>query len=403
MTTPAVDVNLLSAGIQYDRFYINGVLNYEIEHLVATKHVRRQRPESVSSPIRVDGTRAPKPWGSSGGSMAGVRGYYQREVSFPPTVYKYVRQGQLAAPGLLPGNIPYLNDQGELIAIRKALSRFGEAEVQLGAAMKEVKQTASMVGKYYNHANTLTKKLESAVAGSKKTRQQFKDFLKNGWKDVPGAYLEYLFGMKPLADELTNAVQVLQDSKQHGGAFNMTLRGKYKERDVREEPSYQSHVDFVDQVYGKQEIIQISRASLNFQLPDWYWERLPPVTFFREGWEGTSLSFVLDWVLPVNQWLAGWEGTQLRPFFREGSRSTYMLRKLSDPFVKGSHVYVPEPGSGRGEDFSFYRQVITAFPTAELLMSLPQFGATFDLDKLRVGSALLGQRLAKLAQTIARP
>lgn len=331
--------------------------------------------------------------------MTGVHGKYTRTTVVTPDVYERVFAGQLAAPGLLPGDIPYLNSHGELAAIRKALGRLGEAEVQLGAALRETRKTAEMVGKYYNHANTLTRKLESAVRGSKKVRQQFREFLRNGWKDVPGAYLEYLFGMKPVADDLANAVQVLQDSKQHGGSFNMTLRGKYKESDTIIGPAFQSHVSYVTQVPGTIDVNQTSKASLNFLLPDWYWDRLPPVTFFRENWETTRLSFVLDYVLPVNQWLMGFEGNQLRPFFREGSRSTFMRRVLST----APH---PNPdwnsdGTERGSDYSFVRTAFDSFPTEELFQ-LPRFKSTLGLDKLAVGSALLGQRLASLASAIAR-
>lgn len=399
MTKEAITIDAKTYGILYDRFYVNGVLSAESYETPFDSHYVNFKPLALTSPVRIDGTRAPTNWVRFGGKMTGVRGRFVRRVVVEPDVYEYVRSGVLAAPGLQPGSIPYLSEEGEIIAIRKALGRFGEAEVQLGAAMREARQTAGMVGKYYQHASTLTRKLESAVLGSKKVRQQFRDFLRNGWKDAPSAYLEYLFGMKPLADDLTNAVQVLQDAKQHDGSFKMTLRGKYKDRDERVEPAYQSWVGQVSQVYGLIDLSQVSKASLTFQLPDWYWDRLPPVTFFRENWETTRLSFVLDWVLPINQWLMGFEGTQLRPFFQEGSRSTLMRRHVSNP--TSTDPRWAASGGGWGDDYSYSRIAFDSFPTEELLTRLPRVQNILGLDQLRVGSALLGQRLASLAGSIA--
>jgi hypothetical protein len=397
--TPAVNVNSTPLGILYDKFYANGVLIYNNPLVKIERHIRDTRPASINNPRRVDGTRPPSSWQRYGGAMGGVRGRYLRDIVIGADHYQYVLEGQLASPGLVPGSIPYLNNEGELTAIRKALGRFNGAAVQLGAALRETRQTVDMVGKYYRHANTLTKKLESAVSGSKRVRNQFRDFLRGSWKDAPGAYLEYLFGMKPLADDLTNAVQVLQDSKQHMGAFKMTLKGKYKEQDASSPVSYQSNIVYVTQVYGTQEVSQVSKASLVFQLPDWYWEKLPPVTFFQEGWATTRLSFVLDWVLPVNEFLMGFEGNQLRPFFREGSRSTMMRRQLFDVRVADPN-WVTHDAPG-GWDFSYNRVAFFAFPTEELFR-LPRFRDVLGLDQLRVGSSLLAQRLASLSKAIGR-
>ncbi len=401
MTKEAINIDTILAAVIFRRVYKNGVLQSETHQINYGRHFVDFKPLAVTSPLRIDKTRAPTNWTRFGGTMTGVRGTWIDEIVDGATVYKYVYAGQLAAPGLSPGSIPLINTEGEITAIRKALGRFGEAEVQLGAAMKEAQQTAGMVKKYYDHANTGVKKLESAAAGSKKVRQQFKEFFKNGWKDVPGAYLEYLFGMKPIADDLANAVQVLHDKKQHDGSFKLTLRGKYKDTTTRNENSYQSWVPDVTQVKGLQDLKQISKASLTFQLPDWYWDRLPPVTFFRESWETTRLSFVLDWVLPVNQWLMGFEGNQLRPFFTEGSRSTLMKRNLSSPTTTDPR-WVPYASTGWGHDYSYSRVAFDSLPTGELIMRLPRFQNILGLDQLQVGSALLGQRLASLASTLAR-
>lgn len=399
MTKPAVDVESFLPGVLYERYYRDGTLLTETNKIVRQRHFVDFKPANVNNLVRPDGTRPPASWQRKGGSMNGVRGTYITQTVVPPNTYKRVWEGQLAAPGLVPGSITRITPDGEISAIRQALGRLGEAEVQLGAAMREARSTSEMVGKYYRHAATLTYKMESAVKGSRRVRDQFREFLQNGWKDVPSAYLEYLFGMKPLADDLTNAVQVLQDNKQHGGSFHLTLRGSHRTSNVTRDNAYQSWQPYVSSVKGDIAVTQISRASLVFQLPDWYWDRLPPVTFFRENWETARLSFVLDWVLPINSWLAGFEGNQLRPFFREGSRVTLLNRRLSGCFVTDPN-WVSREVAG-GSDYFYQRAVITSFPTGELF-SLPRFRNILGLDQLRVGSALLGQRIASLGRAIGK-
>jgi hypothetical protein len=400
MTKPAINVNQSYAGAQTERYYQNGVMIQDKSRVVTKAIFVDTKPASINNAIRPDGTRAPANWSRRGGMINGVRGQAVVETHVGATAYKRVWEGQLASPGFNPGGISPLVSDGELQAIRQALGRFGDAEAKLGAALKETRQTANLLGDYYRGAAQLTYKLESAVRGSKRVRQQFRDFARNGWRDVPSKYLEYLFGIKPLADDLTNAVQVLHDRRQHGGQFNMTLRGKYRSSSNVRMAAYQSWVNPVSKIEGDVAVTQQNRASLVFQLPSWYWERLPPVTFFRETWETTRLSFVLDWVLPVNSWLAGFEGNQLRPFFREGSRSTFLRRTLSGAYdASGTITRVDAAG---GSDYTFYRTAFTSFPTAELFQ-LPRFRDTLGLDQLRVGSALLGQRLASLARSVGRP
>lgn len=400
MTKPAIDVRQTFAGVLNERYTKNGVIITDTNKIVSKATFVDVKPASINNAIRPDGTRKPSNWARRGGMINGVRGRYITTTVVGADTYKRTWEGQLGAPGLEPGTIDTLVADGELQAIRQALGRHGDAQAKLGAALKESRQTANLLGDYYRNAAQLTYKLESAVRGSKRVRQQFRDFARNGWRDVPSKYLEYLFGIKPLADDLTNAVQVLHDSKQHGGQFNMTLRGKFESRNQQTLNAYQSWVNPLAAIKGSVEITQICRASLVFQLPSWYWDRLPPVTFFRESWETTRLSFVLDWVLPINSWLAGFEGNQLRPFFREGSRSTYKRRVLSGAFSPDPNLV--QVDAAGGSDYSFQRTAFTSFPTAELFQ-LPRFRDTLGLDQLRVGSALLGQRLASLARSVGRP
>lgn len=398
MTTPAVNISSIVRNLTERAYYLNGVLQSTTSWVEPNSWTVSQRPESVTSPVGQFGVRYPTRWWHYGGKGTGVKGQYIQEIG-GPQVTRYVTTGVVGACAYSPGVIPVIDPQGSITAIRKALGKYGEAHAQAGVAMKEALKTADMVKKYYGHANTLTDKLFEAVQGNKRVRQQFRDFLRNGWKDVPGAYLEYLFGMKPLADDVTNAVQVLTDRSQAvNSALLMRLRGKHVYEDTREEHYWRNVVSDAP-IYGTVRIKQTNRASMTFQLPSWYWETLPPVTFFSELWETTRLSFVADWVLPVNQWIAGFEGFQLRPFFEWGTVSTKLERFVDSPrSPDGNFVRLDAAGETSA---SFERQIISTWPGEELF-SLPRMRNIFGVDKLDVGAALLSQKLVSVQRAIWR-
>lgn len=352
---------------------------------------------STNNPRRADGTRPMAPWSRGGGNNSGVRGLLIYKSGSVEQIY----QGLLASPGPFPGSIVAPFPEGRAEALRSALGKFGESDVKLGIAMQEIRQTTDMVGKYYTNANQLTGKLVSAVNGSKRVRQQFRDFLKNGWRDVPSSYLEYLFGMAPLAGDVQNAMMVLQDTKETRGAMLLSLRGSFSRTDTFRSPSwYAPSAGALNGVTADFVVNQRDRAVLLFQLPDWYWDRLPPVTPFRQAWGTARLSFVADWIVPISSWLSGFEGLQLRPFFKEGSVSTKLERTVSGAYWSlPKWQFIPERAGGK--DYSYSRAVLDSFPTEELF-SLPRLNPVLGLSQLRVGSALLGQKMASLYKAISR-
>lgn len=390
-------------GTQYQASKRNGVITFQQTVVRLSLRVADRAAASTKNPVLPDGTRNMAPWSRGGGVNGGVKGLLVRSYrggdgSFNETIY----QGVLASPGPFPGSIPIPNSQGRITAIRKALGNFGEKDVQLGVALQEVRQTTDLVGKYYTAANRGAGKLLAEVQGSKRLRRQFRDFLRHGWKEAPSAYLEYLFGIAPIAGDVQNAVQVLQDTSEKRGAFLLSLRGRFDQSDSFQSTSwYAPDAGPLSNVLADFRVSQSQRAVLRFQLPSWYWDRLPPVTPFRQAYETATLSFVLDWVLPVGDWLSGFEGFQLRPFFRDGCVSTLLRREVSGAkWSAPEWVFVPS-GSG-GKDYSFTREVLTSFPSTELF-SPPRLRTELGLDQLRVGSALLGQKIAALARGVLRP
>lgn len=402
MTTPAVNINAASNAVA-TRVQRNasGVVVQTTNLVVAGGRLGKIRPASVNNPVRSDGTRKPSSWVSSGGTW---RTAYGTAVIRHPNGSTWTTDGALVvAPssvGSVPPVIPII--EGNACAIRDALGHYAEANQKLGVALKEARQTAGLAAQYYREAARSFGRVTEALASDRKGsfRKEMGQFAK-GWKKAPARYLEYLYGVRPLADEISNAVDVLTDIGDQGYQFKMTLKGKYRVSGT----STSSHNTTIQSTTATVSLTtkQQHKASLVFTLPDWFWDVLPPVTPFSEFYETTSLSFVLDWLVPVNNWLRGFEGLQLRPFFTEGSTTCFLRRSGGSVRFNTTAGYTQSvgPTSVTHRDYYMSRVAFESFPT-ELVMRVPRMRSLLGLDKLDQASALAGQRFANLGKTIAR-
>lgn len=403
MTTPAVNINAASNAVA-TRTQRNaaGTIVQITPLVIAGGRLGKFRPESVNNPIRFDNTRKPANWVSQGGTW---RTAYGTAVIRHPNGSTWTTEGALVvAPpsvGSIPPVIPIAD--GNAYSIRDALGHYAEASQKLGVALAEVRQTAGLVTQYYHELSRSLGKVADALQDDRKGtfRKQMGQFAK-GWTKAPARYLEYLYGVRPLAGEISNAVDVLTDIGDQGYQFKMTLMGKYRTSAV----VTQSHNTTIYSTTATTSLSvrQTHRASLVFTLPEWFWEELPPVTPFSVAYETTSMSFVLDWLIPIGAWLRGFEGLQLRPFFTEGSTTCFIRRRSEGPVqfnTTAGYSRSTVPVRISHLDYYMNRVAFDSFPT-ELVMRLPMLRSSLGLDKMDQMSALAGQRFANLSKTIAR-
>lgn len=343
--------------------------------------------------------------------MRGLSGYVKLATGVPWGRTRYEITGVIASPPIpTAGLLPLFGEaDGNAYALRKALAHFGDAELKLGVALREVKETVALATQYYRAGARLTNSLADDIQRGIRNpyaKQQWRDFKRHGaeWKGIPARYLEYLYGMKPFADDLQNAVDVLTEYRDRDFGFALSLKDKVKFFGTNSVSTGGPLGLYT--VAWNANVTQTHRASLVFQLPSWYWDALPPVTAFSENWEVIRLSFIVDWFLPVNQFLRGFEGFQLRPFYKEGSVSMFLSRRFTSVTIKPEPGYtleasvVPSPmKGGRAPTYQLNRQKLPAFPSG-LLFRPPRLRQGLGLDKMDQASALLGQRLAKLSRVI---
>lgn len=399
MTTPAQSINIAPEGLRVATTRnALGVVTNVTNTLVETSRYNRTRPASVYNPIRPDGTRKPSNWTSSGGSF---------HQNWSTMIIRNALTGQsITYDGTLvraPGGAIYLDstlfESVQNDSIRDALGHFGDAQVQAGVALREAGGTVKMLAEYYKQLSHGLGRVTEEVVRNGSFRKSMRDF-KNGWKGAPSQYLKYIYGVRPLSDDIVNATNVLTEYKHRGYALKMSLHGRKRLDDERTITAQAPHTSISYRIPLKERYS--CKSSLVFKLPDWYWDSLPTVTGLSEAWEHMPYSFVLDWALPIGNWLRGFEGLQLRPFFTEGCTTTFFRSAGSYTTVEMSGSWTASldviPETGRNYWY-MKREILTSFPT-ERVMSLPRLRNVLRIGLLDQFSALAGQRFAKLSKAI---
>jgi hypothetical protein len=207
---------------------------------------------------------------------------------------------------------------GRDAALLNAFASYGEDRVAYSTALQQAGQASRMVGAMGKGIAEGLGDQFSKHGQEKWGRQQMRN-----WKKLPGWYLEYLYGWKPLADDIENVVRQLSESIDYGASLHVVLRGKYKTvgEKVVTVPAGSLAVGWVTRYTLL--IEQINRAQFRYDIPKSGVENVQPLGFFGNLWEGSPYSFVVDWLTPFGDWLTALDANALAPYFTEGSVSEY--------------------------------------------------------------------------------
>ncbi len=347
--------------------------------------VRYQRPASTSNPIRADGTRRPNNWLAVGGSCsAGVNvsatvklsGNFLSRHSGTYNPY-WCKSGVI-------GNPPAISSTLKADVMRGCLAGYTKRSVQLNTAMRQTRDTLRMVGDASTSmARGLNRVMQGLPPGSPKS-----------WTKLPARYLEYLYGWKPISDDVSLAFTELAELQNKGYARKLEMVAsrslKSRQRVVNNGlGSTHMAVDYAD-------LKQVEKCGLTFKLPDWFDELLPVVSPFGNLWEQTPFSFVVDWFLPIGDWVGAMESMQLSPFFTEGWQSSKYSRKFRpSEFSQADNTWAfvqQSPIPVRGSDYWSSRSVVTSIWD---VIKFPDLRSPMSLDHAAQGSALLTQVFKK--------
>jgi len=288
-------------------------------------------------------------------------------------------------------NIPdpgYDNAHNE--SITKALNNLTQHYAGIGADLAEARKTcdsfSSLALRAGGFLSAMRKKQwktagEMLLGGKVNSIKDVQDTLAHNW-------LQYIYGWKPLAQDLYEAQQLA-----HAALLKpvpVMARGSGKSHDEFTNPDYyrfhvhgsseSSHQTYLEANVTNPALYQLSSAGL-----------INPLSI---AWEATPFSFAVDWFIPIGGTLqaitagvglesnGGWTSTHIE-------RHVEVYRLLPEPDDSESYYKWVTPGSYKEQWFEFRRQCHVGFPAPKLYADVTPYSTTRAVNALAVLRSLL--------------
>lgn len=383
MTTPAINYGHTGHGYRDREIWWGPSGPYSSSISTPVFDIRRQRPASVSNPVRPDKTRGPSPfhhywWAASPatGVLDAKQGSTRIKVTGPWS--HLPRQDQIMDGGYDAA----LYDA----AVMDLLKNLKRSKVNLGVALAEARKTAELLGKT---SNSISRSLDDFMSRNWKRLGKMAS-----WKNIPAKFLELSYGWAPLLNDVYGSAEALSYMVELGYDASFTARGSAKKRDVRSEIS--STWDTGNAVTFRAMLREQQSFSCVAVLPN----NLLPVFSslgltnpMEVAWELVPYSFVLDWVVPIGSWLSVLDAASFCTF-KEGSYSRIQRYRGLGWEIDTSSPYQISRASGRCTIRAgrFDRSVLNDWPSPPIF---PRLRSPLSLDKMAKGLSLLAATFAR--------
>jgi len=362
-----------------------------------------QKPASRHNP-KISGYRAPSNWYTV---------VFRTQISdgriiwyYPPSNETWSASGKLTSWGSTESvAITKLDPSLADDVLRKVLSQMLEDDVAFNAFLLQGKQSLKMVA---NLATGLAHGVDNLMTAEFKKPKSFKKFLANAGDEAvskfSGKYLEYLYGWKPLADDVENAFQAMLDgyTGPDQKRFRLSVR-KSKQQKHTVTIECRASAYWTSEWWWAQDLLKVNRAKvvLHYSFPSQAGEMLPTMTPFGTAWELAPWSFVVDWFVPVGDWIGAMEATQYAMYMdnavltqsvkvtSNGSSSRWTATNTS-----GCEMRAMSPPVWGGQTFIMTREVLSRVAVLDRIR-FPDFSSKFGLPQASQALALLSQVFKK--------
>lgn len=295
------------------------------------------------------------------------------------------------------------------IAVTKALASLkGANAVNLSVAFKERSQTANLIASSMMkvaksvrdfRANRpkdwlLVAKVQSGLSYKRKFRN-----------NIPNSWLEVQYGWNPLIQDVSAACNQLSDLQKGGQAYRRTVRGNAK--DIVEIPS-----NMAFNGNGGEDWTSLGKIRRTFRARvrlDYYLEN-PALASFASlgltnplelGWEVLPYSFVVDWFLPVGDWISSMDAAVGWSF--KGGSCTLVTEDRTNATLKPGSYYSPYGEVTIGVNgvidyriFDFRRSVYASSP----LPRMPRFKNPLSTGHVANAAALLSSAFSSTPRKV---
>lgn len=298
--------------------------------------------------------------------------------------------------------LPPLPSSMEALAERRALLNLKDQKVNFAQAYAERRQTAQLVSSSLNRMTQSLNALARASLGGRKqaVREAWRILrgLKRSPRNVPQSWLEYQYGWSPLMSDIKGSIDSLQKSDKSRD-WVITVKGSKLEKSSGfwdSHPEKPSNTDALDYFTGTKS----TRVGVFVRF-----DVIPDNTFLATvtslgltnpallAWELVPYSFVVDWFLPIGDWLSAMDAT-LGFKFGFGSKSILREGVVKASFRDGwstlGNVYRESDYKIYRRDFELKRTVYSSFPFPQFPGFKDPFSADHVANALSLFAGALG-------------
>jgi hypothetical protein len=270
----------------------------------------------------------------------------------------------------------------------QCLLKLKDQKVNLGVALAEAKEAAQLVS---NTARRVANLFNAAY--NRKPKEWLKGVKNAGrnYRKVPGYYLEHVYGVAPLLSDIDGICQQLAETYNRGNRPRITAFGVRSDSEVYDR-SLSSGMQQFGEHRGVGNLERIARVGVTASVPDWVmkdYSSLGVTNPFAIAWERVGYSHVVDWMLPIGDWINTWDVSNYLTF--ESGFTTRFLRAsgviTSSPPPKAAPAVLRTDLPGRFRLWEMERVPMVSFPRA----SFPSLRNPLSLDHMAQGLAMLSQ------------
>lgn len=354
----------------------------------------RIRPKSISVQKDSSGFRFPTPWSAMYSSVRWPDITFGRYLQAPYWVAYTGCYGLELSRTELPSFPGNLEDR----AITKALLKLKDQKVNFGVMFGERKETAKAVleiagniGKQLNRFRTLTKMTKSQILAL--TASSIRKAPKGRYtRDFLNKYLALQYGIRPLISDAYGVVAELHRKEQDGNSYRVEVKGGAVVSTPIDQMYYdQGHVIGypVSGVLEQGAFVHLTYALGNQPLHSLsQWGITNPLEI---AWELTTLSFVVDWFLPIGNYLGCLDAANGFDFV------TGSVSKVSRVHAVGENARpVSSQGMVIGQTNNFRQDTVRLDRTVydhSPLPTVPRFKSPFSGEHTANAIALAAARL----------
>lgn len=401
MTSP-INISVTIPGSFRSEYRFNdGSMVHQDRYVPGAAECVESRPASTSNRRSSSGWRSPSAWDHE------ITRYWNPVVtnrSFRTSSGTVAGTGDSDVFASYPviSFLPSLGDAANR-AINKALLKLSNQQTDLGENFAEREQADRMIGdRIDKYTSQLTGRYISRHRRDWRRVKYVSPFVRHGLK-YPNSWLEFQYGALPLLNDIYGAFQVIKDIDKDYDTFRVNVKATVSNDS---ETTTTSKVYPYELAYGDfntlcdVRVVPYSGAfvRLDYMLVNpalFELQKLSLVNPALLAWNLLPYSFVVDWALPVGNYLQAWTA-DLGWQFLGGSISTMRkvevvidnIRVADDP---GQNEASIEASSGHGFAMRFTRTVLHSSPAPRL----PTFKNPLTLGHTANALSLLVTALAK--------